>query len=291
MSTANPERVLVVGAGTMGAGIAQVCAQRGRQVWLADVAVQQLARAQRDMAASLAKLEAKGRIHDSASAVLSRVSTADSAWPAEADVVIEAVPEDLALKRRILGQAAERFPASTLLASNTSGIPISELGRDLQAPERFLGLHFFNPAVLMRVVEVVRGAATSDASFQRALDWVASIGKQALPVRQDLAGFVLNRISMVASNEAMRLVQQGVATAQEVDAGVKGAFGWKMGPLETADLVGLDVVLAARSQIHQLTGERRFQPPAILARLVAQGRLGRKTGAGFYDYESGKKED
>jgi len=284
------ERVLVLGAGTMGAGIAQVCAQTGRRVLLADVAEAGLIRAQAGMARSLAKLEAKGRIQEEAGVVAARVETAvlTDGQPLPdwgADVVVEAVFEDVDLKRRVLATAEAACREGALLASNTSGIPITTLGEALRAPERFVGLHFFNPAVLMRVVEVVAGDRTAVLALDEAEAFVRSLGKEPLRVRRDVPGFVLNRIAMVASNEAIRLVQDEVATAREVDAGVKGAFGWRMGPLETADLVGLDVVLAARTQIWELSGDARFEPPELLRGLVAQGRLGRKSGRGFYDHE------
>lgn len=281
--------VLVVGAGTMGAGIAQLCAQAGLQVTLTDIDPGQLQAAEATIRASLHKLAAKGRIALDPGAVVAAIQfahTPEGELPSAAyHAAIEAVPEEIELKLGVLRQLERACPAHALLASNTSGIPITRLAAALEHPQRLVGLHFFNPVVLMRAVEVIRGEASSVLAFDAAVELVHALGKEPLRVREDIPGFVLNRISMVASNEAMRLVERGVASAQEIDRGVRGAFGWKMGPLETADLVGLDVVLAARDAIFRQTGDPRFEPPPILRQLVAQGRLGRKSGGGFYDHE------
>ncbi len=284
------EHVVVVGAGTMGAGIAQLCAQHGHAVTLVDVAPEPLERARGAMRSSLARLAAKGRLAGDPEGVLARVRPVVAAGGAigteePAGVGIEAVFEDAALKRRVLPRLERACRPDALLATNTSGIPVGELAGALQAPERFVGLHFFNPVVLMRTVEVVRGPRTSDEAFALAAGWARGLGKQPLLVHRDVPGIVLNRINMAASNEAIRLVQDGVAAPEEIDAGVQGAFGWRMGPFETMDLVGLDVVLAARSQVFDQTGDPRFEPPALLRELVDAGHLGRKRGRGFYRYE------
>jgi 3-hydroxybutyryl-CoA dehydrogenase len=282
--------VIVVGAGAMGAGIAQVCAQAGYRVKLVDVKRQAVDKALDGMRRSVEKLHSKGRVSDPADAVLARVegiASADTTIEPVPDalVAIEAVYEDTELKRNVLARIEKALPSQAIMATNTSGIPIAELAGALKKPDRFLGLHFFNPAALMRVVEVVKGPDTANEAFTRVVDFVRAIGRDPIMVRKDIPGFVLNRIAMAASNEAIRLVEMGVATAEEVDRGVKGAFGWKMGPLETADMVGLDVLLAARTQIYERTGDNRFKPPAIIGTLVKQGRLGRKTKGGFYDYD------
>jgi 3-hydroxybutyryl-CoA dehydrogenase len=281
--------VLVVGAGAMGGGIAQVCAQAGRQVTLVDVDQGVLDAALERMRPSLEKLAQKGRIRETPGIVLRRVRTVHSADGtteplSDAILAIEAVPEDPDLKRRILGAMERAIPSTAILATNTSGVPVTALAQGLQVPGRFLGLHFFNPPALMRVVEVIRGERTTTETFDAAATLVRSLDREPVLVQRDLPGFVLNRIAMTASNEAIRLVAEGVATAEDVDRGVKGAFGWRMGPLETADLVGLDVVLAARSGIFEQTGDPRFEPPALLTDLVDQGHLGRKSGRGFYNY-------
>lgn len=281
--------VLVMGAGAMGSGIAQVCAQAGREVTLVDVDQEMLDGATDRMRPSLEKLAKRGKIRETPGIVLRRVKTVCTANATldplpDAALAIEAVPEDPDLKRRILQTLEQAVPPTTLIATNTSGIPVTALAEGLKQPGRFVGLHFFNPPALMRVVEVIRGKRTTPEAFAAAEELVRSLDRDPVVVQQDLPGFVLNRIAMTASNEAIRLVQEGVATAQDVDRGVKGAFGWRMGPLETADLVGLDVVLAARTEIFRQTGDPRFEPPALLSELVANGRLGRKSGRGFYDY-------
>ena len=283
-----PEQVLIIGAGTMGWGIAQVFAQAGHAVVLEDVDPDALEKGLAGMRKSLAKLHEKGRIDEPADVVAARVhtqSTASDHAPG-VGVAIEAVFENMELKKKVLDALEARLEPGALLATNTSGIPIGELAGVLERPERFLGLHFFNPSVLMRIVEVVKGSLTSGQAFDEAVGLVESLGKEPVQVKRDIPGFVLNRISMVASNEAIRLVEQGVASVADIDRGIKGAFGWRMGPLETADLVGLDVLLAARGQIFELTGDERFEPPELVRKLVAEGKTGRKAGAGFYEYDS-----
>ncbi len=280
------ERVVVVGAGTMGAGIAQVLAQAGLRVTLLDPDPAALRRAEEVMARSVRRLADRGRIHGPASRVLRRVETVAASGEdvppcRDVSVAIEAVPEDLALKRGVLRSLQRACAPGALLATNTSGLPVGEIAAELDDSSAVVGLHFFNPVPMMPAVEVVRGPESADAAVERGLSLVRRLGKEPLLVRRDIPGFVLNRIAMAASNEAMRLVQDGVATAEEIDRGVRGAFGWRMGPLETADLVGLDVVLAAREAIHRRTGDDRFEPPRILRELVAAGHLGRKSGGGF----------
>lgn len=284
------ETVLVVGAGTMGRGIAQVCATARHNVVLVDADDEAVRDAPRAILDSLRHLASKGRLEEEPEAILGRIerkalARGDLPRDTGASIGIEAVFEDVAVKREVLSRMEAACDPDALLATNTSGIRIARLAGALQAPHRLVGLHFFNPAPRMAVVEVVRAEATSEETFERAVRFVRSLGKNPLLVRKDIPGFVLNRIAMAASNEAIRLVQDGVATAEEIDRGVKGAFGWRMGPLETADLVGLDVVLAARRQIHEATGDPRFEPPVLLHRMVAQGWLGRKSGRGFYRYE------
>ncbi len=280
---------LVLGAGTMGCGIAQVLAQAGRRVTLVDVDPGALEAAPLTLRASLERLAPLGRLTEPAAAILERLDTVTDAGEAltvaaSPTLVIESVPEDPDLKRRALARVEAICSDGTLIASNTSSIPIRELARALRHPERLVGLHFFNPVPRMPVVEVVAGERTAEDVVGRALALAGELGKDPVLVRRDVPGFVLNRIAIAASNEAIRLVADGVVSAEDVDRGVRGAFGWKMGPLETADLVGLDVVLDARSLIYQRTGDPRFEPPTLLRQLVDAGHLGRKTGRGFHEY-------
>lgn len=284
---------LVVGAGIMGAGIAQVVAQAGGDVHLVDVDGGALDAACARIRRHLERLGEKGRLADDAEVILDRITTAvdraTSGAPFPVDrrpeVAIETVVEDLSVKRDVLARIEATCRDGALIGSNTSSIPITELGREMRFPGRLVGLHFFNPVPRMEVVEVVAGEHTSRSALDRAVSLVGALGKDTVLVRRDVPGFALNRIAIAASNEAIRLVADGVVSAKDVDRGVRGAFGWKMGPLETADLVGLDVVLAARSQIYARSGDPRFEPPALLRQLVADGHLGRKTGRGFYAYE------
>jgi len=281
---------LVVGAGTMGAGIAQALAQGGLQVTLVDVDPEALGKAEAAIHGSLDRLAVRRRLKQPMSAILARIATVvDPGGETltlgdSPSVVIESVPEEEAIKRRVLARVEASVPADTLIASNTSSTPISELATSFARPERFVGLHFFNPVPMMSIVEVIAGEHSADEAIERAVALVGRLRKDPVVVRRDVPGFVLNRIAMAASNEAIRLVSDGVVSAADVDRGVKGAFGWKMGPLETADLVGLDVVLASREQVHRRTGEARFEPPPLLRQLVEDGHLGRKTGRGFHEY-------
>ncbi|MDP7114670.1 MAG: 3-hydroxyacyl-CoA dehydrogenase family protein [Myxococcota bacterium] len=280
-------RALVVGGGTMGAGIAQALAQGGLEVILVDVDAGALDRARTSIHSSLDRLAVRRRLKEPMTAILGRIATAEDRgdplpFQEPPALAIESVPENEDLKRAVLARIEEAVPTDALIASNTSSIPITDLAAALTHPGRFVGLHFFNPVVMMTAVEVIAGERSAPDAVEQAVSLVGRLRKDPVVVRRDVPGFVLNRILMAASNEAMRLVGDGVVSAEDVDRGVKGAFGWKMGPLETADLVGLDVVLAAREQIHRRTGDLRFEPPSLLRELVEAGHLGRKTGRGFF---------
>jgi len=287
------ERVFVAGAGLMGSGIAQVCAQRGVAVTLCDLSMETLERARDKIAWSVGKLVEKGKAPGPAGRVMGRIAlSVEHAPVAEAELVIEAVFEDLAQKRALLAALDRLAPAETLFASNTSAIPITELGAATGRADRLLGLHFFSPVPLMQAVEVVRGLATSDETFAAGQQLVRDLGKEPIPVRRDVPGFLLNRINLPSTIEAMRLVEQGVGTPEDIDRGVKLAFGRKMGIFETGDMVGLDVTHGALMALYEETRDPRWYPPQILRRKVRAGQLGRKSGQGWYRYDpSGNRLD
>ncbi len=280
------ESVFVVGAGTMGSGIAQVCAQAGLKVHLHDTNEGAVQKALEQIAWSVGKLADKGRLSEGKETILGRIREAqDFSACAEAEVAMEAVFERLDVKREIFRTFNEECRPETLFASNTSAIPITDLAAVTDRPENVLGLHFFNPAPMMNVVEVVAGVATAPETMQQGEDFVRAIGKEPIRVESDIPGFLLNRINLVSYIEAVRMVEQGIGTILDIDKGVKLAFGRRMGPFETGDMVGLDVSYGALMAIYEESKDPRFYPPQLLRRMVKAGRLGRKTGQGWYVYE------
>jgi 3-hydroxybutyryl-CoA dehydrogenase len=236
------EKIFVAGCGTMGNGIAQVCAQNGLSVVMYDIKQELLDNAVKKIQWSVSKLAEKGKISDTADDVMGRIVTATDVTAAkDADLVIEAIFENLDVKHQLFKQLDEVIGTDTIVASNTSAIPISALAAGTQRPDKFLGIHFFNPVPMMMAVEVIKGISTSDKTLSAGAEFVRFIGKEPIMVLRDIAGFVLNRMNMLTNMEAMRLVENGVATPEDIDKGVRLAFGRKMGPLETSDLVGLDV--------------------------------------------------
>jgi 3-hydroxyacyl-CoA dehydrogenase len=280
------QRIMVIGAGVMGSGIAQTCAQAGYQVLMSDPDPAALSRAMGQIGAFLTKLESKGGLDQPADKVLARLSIAgDLAGAAGADLIIESAPEKLELKREIFAELERRAPATSILASNTSSIPISTLAQGLTRPERLVGLHFTPPVPISRLVEVIRHDGTADEVFQAGLDLVRSLGKEPLAVRRDVPAFVINRVFAAALSQALELVEKGVASAAEVDMGMRLGYGWTLGPLETADLVGLDTVLLISHSFARQGEDRLVGGMGLLEEMVRQGRLGRKSGQGFYDYD------
>lgn len=280
------ERVAVIGSGLMGSGIAQVCAQAGLPVILHDVSAQALARAMQNIAWSVGKLIEKGQLREGKEAILARIAAVER-LPEKLDVVlaVEAVFEDLALKQDVFRQLDGRCRPDALIASNTSAIPITELAAVTQRPDRVLGLHFFSPVPMMQAVEVIQGIGTSAQTAAAGRDFVVRIGKEPIMVRRDVAGFVINRINFPSTIEAMRLVEEGVATVEDIDKGLRLASGRRMGIFETSDMVGLDVTYGALMSMYKETGDSRFYPPLLLRRKVRAGQLGRKTGKGWYEYD------
>ncbi len=277
--------VLVVGSGLMGGGIAQVCAQAGIQVFLNDVSEKALDRAMRSIAWSVDKLIEKKKLTEPRQAILERITPSLSIEKASGvDLAIEAVFEDIEIKKKMFADLDAACGPNTLIASNTSSIPITELAAATQRPEQVLGLHFFSPVPLMMAVEVIQGMRTSDDTAEKGRGFVTQIGKTPIMVRRDVAGFVINRINMPASIEAMRLVEEGVATIEDIDKGLRLASGRKMGIFETGDMVGLDVTYGALMSMYHETGDPRWYPPLLLRRKVRAGHLGKKTGRGWYEY-------
>jgi len=283
------KNVLVVGSGVMGTGIAQVCAQAGLEVILNDVNPIMIDQAIVNIKWSLGKLIEKGKISEPLETILNRIRTViDLDSISHVDLVIEAIFENLSLKQEIFKKLDEIFEVETIFASNTSAIPITEIAAPTKRPERVLGLHFFNPVVMMDVVEVVRGVKTSEEVMNAGVNFVKRIGKEPIRVERDVAGFLLNRINLVGYVEAIRLLEQGIGTVEDIDKGVRLAFGRRMGPFETGDLVGLDVSCNALMAIYEDTKDIRFYPPDLLRRKVKAGELGKKSGKGWYRYNNGK---
>ena len=273
------EHVLVVGAGQMGGGIAQVVAASGRRVSLHDAAPGAVDHALETMRRSLAKLADKGG--PDPDEVLARVEPAGDLVPA--DLLIEAVVEDLAVKELIFRRADDLLPAGAVLASNTSSIPIASLAAATTRPERVCGLHFFSPVPVMRLVELVVGLDTSLETIAAAEGFAAQIGKHAIRTK-DRAGFVVNFLLVPYLMSAVRMLEDGFATREDIDEGMKQGCGHPMGPLTLCDLIGLDVLEAVCDSLYDEFKRPEYAPPALLRRMSAAGRLGRKSGRGFYDY-------
>lgn len=280
-------RVLVIGGGIMGSGIAQVCATAGHETVLQDISARQLDKARASIEASLARFERKGRLD--AGGVKEtwerlRLSEDPSAAAAGAEAVVEAVPEKLEMKRQVLSTAAAAASPGALLATNASQLSISEIGAGLgdDAP-RVVGLHFFNPPVMMKLVEIVAGVRTSAETLAQATEFCASIGKETVLCRKDTPGFITTRAYVALRLECIRILEEGIASPADIDKAMKLGFNLPMGPLELGDFNGLDTNLSVMEGLTEAYGER-FRPPPTLKAMVAAGMLGRKTGAGFYDY-------
>jgi 3-hydroxybutyryl-CoA dehydrogenase len=273
------EHVLVVGAGQMGGGIAQVMAASGRRVSLHDAAPGAVERGLETMGKSLAKLAEKGGAEPGE--VLARVVPVDDLVPA--GLMVEAVVEDAGVKEDVFRRADETLPAEAVLASNTSSIPISSLAAATGRPDRVIGMHFFNPVPVLKLVEIVRGRETSDETAEQITELARELGKTPA-VANDFPGFVSNRILMPFINEAVWALHDGVAEAEAIDTIAKLGFAHPMGPLTLADLIGLDTCVAIMEVLREGLGDERYEPCPLLRDLVAAGKLGRKSSRGFYIY-------
>lgn len=279
-------QVFVAGSGLMGGGIAHaVAAVAGLPVVVYDLSPEITAVSRANHEKLLAKLAEKGKIQsDAVPAILERVRYTSSLEDAAiASLVIEAIPEKLALKQALFGQLEAICPPETIFASNTSSLPITSLASATRRGDRFMGMHFFSPVHLMKLLELIRGLETSEATFEAVKAFGEKLGKTVI-VANDFPGFITTRLGMVLLNEAMFALMEGVGTAEDIDMGMKLGFNHPMGPLALADAVGLDVCLNAMTTLQEGFGDQRYRPCPLLKRLVQAGHLGKKTGRGFYTY-------
>ena len=280
-------RLAVVGAGSMGAQIAQQAALHGVEVLLQDVHGEQLTRGAESNRSLLQRRVEKGRMTaDEMEAALARVHqiTELTEAVADADVVIEAVVERLEAKLLVFAELGRLAPAHAILASNSSTMGISKLAPASGRPDRCCNMHFFYPPLVMELVEVVRGPETSDATVERAMAFARSMGRTPVLLHREIDGFIVNRILHMASQEAYRLLDSGVASFEDIDTAVEKGLNWPMGPFRLGDFSGLDVTYNARLHMYQTTGDERYRPSPQLEAKVKAGNLGRKTGRGWYDY-------
>jgi 3-hydroxybutyryl-CoA dehydrogenase len=278
-----PEQIGIVGAGTMGAGIAQVCATAGLQVVLVDLGLDQLQRGQAAIAESLARLEPKGKLPRTAAEITGRIRTSTAMKDlAKVDFVIEAAFEDAAVKADLFRKLDAACKPAAILASNTSSISITKLAAATKRPSQVVGMHFMNPVPVMGYVELIRGLQTNDATMARTRDLAKTLGKTAVE-SNDTPGFIANRVLMPMINEAVFALSEGVGTADAIDTMMKG-LNFPMGPLALADLIGLDVCLAILEVMQRDLGDQKYRPAPLLRQYVQAGWLGRKSGRGFFRY-------
>jgi 3-hydroxybutyryl-CoA dehydrogenase len=280
-------KVAVIGSGLMGAGIAQVAATAGHQVVLRDVTDQALERGVAGIRTSLDRFAAKGKLsaEDAAGALERITTTADLEAAADADIVVEAVFEKIEIKHEVFRELDRICRDGAVLATNTSAIPVTQIASVTQRPESVVGTHFFSPVPMMGLCELVRGYKTSDETLAAARAFAEGVGKTCVVVNRDVAGFVTTRLICALAMEAVRLVENGVATAEDIDTACRLGFGHAMGPLATTDLTGVDILRNAALNIYADTQDEKFYPPETLSRMVSAGDLGRKSGQGFYTYD------
>ncbi|MFF7468869.1 3-hydroxyacyl-CoA dehydrogenase NAD-binding domain-containing protein [Streptomyces sp. NPDC008092] len=282
--TSAPKTVAVIGGGRMGAGIAQSFATAGSAVTVVESGSEAADAALERIAGSLRRAAERGHLTQDPEQVAGRVTAVPTpaALPAEAELVVEAVPEDAALKARLLKAAEEAVADTAVLATNTSSLSVTDLAAVLRRPDRFLGMHFFNPVPASALVEIVVAPETAPGTVEAALEWTRALGKQDVVVR-DSPGFASSRLGLALGLEAIRMVEEGVAAPEAIDDAMRLGYKHPMGPLRLTDLVGLDVRLAIAEYLHATLGDR-FAPPRLLRDKVARGELGHKTGQGFYTW-------
>ncbi|MEJ2855947.1 MULTISPECIES: 3-hydroxyacyl-CoA dehydrogenase family protein [unclassified Saccharothrix] len=269
---------VVIGGGTMGAGIAHLLLAGGHEVVLAESSADRVVTARSAVAASLAKAADRGKLASAPDEVLKNLTVVEQLAAVPAELVVEAVPEDVDLKRRVLANAANACP-DAVLASNTSSLSITALAQGLPG-ERVIGMHFFNPVPVQQLVELVVHDGVAPSTVASARKWAEDLGKTVIEVK-DAPGFATSRLGVAVGMEAIRMLEEGVASAEDIDTGMRLGYGWPMGPLKLTDLVGLDVRLAIAEHLAAELGPR-FEPPALLRDKVARGELGRKSGQGFF---------
>ncbi len=279
------KKVMVLGSGFMGAGIAQTVAQFGYSVVFYGRSSSKLELSIKNITDSLTKFKQKGKISENVETILSRIhATTEIKDGAEVDLVIESIVEDLQTKEEFFRRLNEICQSSAILASNTSSIPVSKLARVTQRPDKVVGIHFPSPVPLMPVGEVIRILSTSEETFKTAVAFVESLNKEVVKVNVDIAGYVFNRVNLPARVEAIRLVERGIASIEDIDKAMRLGYGWPMGPFESSDLAGLDVGYDTLLSLYEETKDYKFFPPDLLYRKVLAGHLGRKVGKGWYEY-------
>ena len=289
MTECTLKRATIIGGGTMGHGIAQVSAMAGIHTTLVDLNQDVLNAAQAKVTANLDKGVARGKVTEEAkaSALANLAFSTRNDSLAESDLFVEAVPENMDLKKTLFKQADEQCPQGAILATNTSSLSVSEIASATSRPQNVIGLHFFNPVHIMKLLEIVKGEQTDADTLTRAVAYGKRIGKTHVVVN-DAPGFATSRLGICLGNEAMRMVEQGVASAQDIDTAMSLGYGHPVGPLQLTDMVGLDVRLAISTYLYEKLGTDTFKPPAIAQEMVAAGKLGKKSGEGFYQWVDGK---
>lgn len=279
------KKIMVLGAGTMGAGIVQVAAQAGFDVVVRDIKQEFVDKAIKGIEKNLAKMAEKGKLSaDDKNAIMGRISgTVDMAAAKDCDVVIEAAVEVMDIKKAIFKELDELCKPECILASNTSALSITEIGAATGRADKVIGMHFFNPVPAMKLVEIIKGASTSQETFDAIKDLTVKLGKTPVEINE-APGFVVNRLLIPMLNEGMYAVMEGVANPADVDTSMKLGAGHPMGPLALADMIGLDICLAIMQTLHREFGDDKYRPCPLLVKMVRAGKLGRKTGEGFFKY-------